>query len=263
MNIVSFSTGLSSALTVERVLRRYADIEIIFMDTKIEDADNYRFMEDCRRRWSIPITVLADGRTPYEVAKDQSIIPNQKIAPCTFRLKIEIFTAYVQEQYKSENPTIHIGYDYTELHRIPATEKNYQALGWKVDFPLLWKPYELRRYSDVVRHDWGIEPPLMYALGYTHANCGGACVKQGMGDWIRTLINFPDRYKQAEEWEQEMRKHPKRMNYAILRDQTEARVRPLTLRELRGRYEASHSAMNLFELDSKSACVVCGVGDVR
>lgn len=264
MNIVSFSTGLSSALTVDRVLKNYGreQVEVIFMDTKIEDEDNYRFMDDCMKRWgsATKITVLAEGRTPYEVSRAQHVIPNQKLAPCTFRLKIEVFTDYLKNKYKSEPLIIHIGYDYTEMHRIPATEKNYKSLGWVADFPLLWKPYELRRYSDVVRHDWGIEPPRMYLLGYTHANCGGMCVKQGQGDWIRTLINFPERYKQAEEWEQEMRDHPKRKNYAILRDQTEATVKPLTLKELRERYEASQGQMNLFELDTKSSCVVCGVG---
>ncbi len=262
-HIVSFSTGLSSALTVERVLTRYGKeaTEVIFMDTKMEDEDNYRFMEDCRRRWDVPITILREGRTPYEVSRAQHVIPNQKLAPCTFRLKIEVFVDYLKK-YSGQEITIHIGYDFTELHRIAATEKNYKAMGWSVDFPLLWKPYELRPYTQVVRQDWNIEPPRMYALGYTHANCGGKCVKQGQGDWIRTLINFPERYAEAEAWEQEMRDHPKRKNYAILRDQSGRIVTPLTLLELRERYEASAGQMDLFALDYRSACVVCGVGDM-
>lgn len=172
-HIVSFSTGLSSALTVERVLARHgkASTRIVFMDTTIEDEDNYRFMDDCKNRWGVPITVLREGRDPYQVAKDKQIIPNQKIAPCTFVLKIEMFRAYLKQ---ITGPlTIHIGYDVFEAHRCKATQENYEAEGWKVAFPLLWKPIEYRPYVRICREDWGIEPPRTYDLGFSHANCLG------------------------------------------------------------------------------------------
>lgn len=263
-HIVNFSSGLSSALAVERVLNRYGkdDVEIVFEDTKFEDDDNYRFMDECKARWGVPIVVLCDGRTPYQVAEDKQIIPNQRIAPCTFKLKIEPFMSYLLTQYKGA--TIHIGYDFSELERCEATEKAYGQAGWLVDFPLLWKPYEYRPYPRVVREDWRIEPPRMYAMGYTHANCGGRCVKQGQGDWLRTLINFPERYREAEEWEQRMRNHPKRKDYALLRDQTGGSVSPLTLRELRERYERKTIMQPmLFKLDYNSGCVHCGVGSLQ
>lgn len=261
-HVVSFSTGLSSAITAERVLQRYRpeDTSIIFMDTTIEDDDNYRFMDDCQERWPVPIIRLCDGRTPYQVAEDHHIIPNQKIAPCTRELKIDLFTNWLTEQNFSD-VTIHIGYDIEEVHRCGPTEAAYNAQGWQVDFPLLWKPYEVRKYTQVARQDWGIEPPRMYKLGYSHANCGGCCVKQGQGDWLRTLLNFPERFYQAEEWEQEMRDHPTRKNYAILRDQTGGEVKPLTLRELRLRYEADRKLQPTL-LDYNSPCVYCGVGDL-
>lgn len=263
-HIISFSTGLSSALTCERVLTRYGKeaIVVVFMDTTIEDEDNYRFMADCKAKWGIPITILCDGRTPYQVAEDEHIIPNQKIAPCTYRLKIELFSDWLQAQ-NFEQVTIHIGYDIFEAHRCEATEKNYSQYGWLVDFPLLWKPIEYRSYSQVVREDWGIEPPRMYDQGYSHANCGGCCVKQGQGDWLRTLINFPERFQAIESWEQQMRQHPKRKEYAILRNQSNGEVKPLTLRELRLKHEKSQITQPmLFNLDSQSACVYCGVGDL-
>jgi hypothetical protein len=259
-HVVSFSTGLSSALTVERVLARYdpEDIEIVFMDTRIEDDDNYRFLADMRQRWGLPVTVLAEGRTPYQVATDHNMIPNQKLAPCTFELKIEMFVKYLK--LFNEPLTIHIGYDFAESHRCAPTRDNYESQGWLVDFPLLWKPIEFRPYPQVCREDWGIEPPRMYGLGYSHANCGGICVKQGQGDWLRTLINFPERYAFAEEWERQMRDHPKRKDYAILRDQANGRVAPLTLEELRERYEAGQTEQ-LSLLDYQAPCVRCGVGD--
>lgn len=261
-HIVSFSTGLSSALTVERVLNRYGPehTEIVFMDTKIEDKDNYRFLEDCRERWGKPIQVLTEGHTPYQIAKREQIIPNQKIAPCTFRLKIEPFTSWLAER---ESITIHIGYDYTEAHRCGPTTKAYLTHGWNVDFPLLWEPLELRPYTQVVGEDWGIVSPRMYAMGYTHANCGGMCVKQGQGDWLRTLLDFPDRYNSIEIWEEKMRQHPIRQDYAILRDQSKGTVTPLTLKEFRARHELEQEIQpTLFQLDFNSGCLQCGVGDL-
>src|SRR5262249_38144071 len=37
--------------------------------------------------------------------------------------------------------------------------------------PLMWKPWELRPYQDVIREEWGIEPPRLYAMGFPHNNC--------------------------------------------------------------------------------------------
>ena len=217
-HIVSLSSGLSSAITADRVLKKYENVELVFMDTLIEDKDNYRFLDELKEMWKIPIITLIEGRTPYEVSKDAQIIPNNKIAPCTFRLKIEPFKNYLQSI--NGDITIHIGYDYSEIHRCERTEKSYNKHGWAVDFPLLWKPIEFRTYEQVSREDWGIEPPRMYKLGYSHANCGGMCVKQGWSDWERTLINFPEKYKEVSEWERGMRQHPIRKDYGLMKDQS-------------------------------------------
>jgi hypothetical protein len=255
-HIVSFSTGLSSAITSVRVLEKYPDAELVFMDTQFEDEDNYRFMDDFENKFGVKITRIIKGRNPYEIYKSENMIPNSRISSCTRKLKIEPFRKYLKAI--NGEIIIYIGYDYSEVHRCEATTKNYGELGYAVDYPLLWKPLEHRRYSDVVRSDWGIEPPRMYQLGYTHANCGGRCVKQGQGDWIRTLINFPPRFHEIEEWERDMRKNDTNKDYAILKHQTPEGTKPLTLEELRTRYEREHNDPVLFDMES--ACVVCGIG---
>lgn len=258
-HIASFSTGLSSAVMVERLLARYGKdaVTVVCMDTLIEDDDNYRFSQDCMFRWGVDFVWLREGRDPYQVGADEHVIPNQKLAPCTRRLKIEPFTDYLAGL--TGPITIHIGFDFSEAHRCAATDKNYNALGYATDYPLMWKPIEFRPYVQVAREDWGIEPPRMYGLGYTHANCGGRCVKQGKGDWLRTLAHFPERYAASEEWEREMRKNETNADYAFLRHQEAGQVRPMTLQELREQHEAG-KAPTLFDLDAASACVVCGVG---
>ena len=254
-HIVSFSTGLSSALTAVRVLEKYPEATLVFMDTNFEDEDNYRFMSDFENKFGVKITKLAEGRNPYEVSRDEHVIPSNFLAPCTFRLKIQVFKKWLLTQGES---TIYIGFDFSEIHRCNSTTKNYEREGYTVDYPLLWKPIETRRYTDVVRSDWGIEPPRMYQIGYTHANCGGRCVKQGQGDWIRTLINFPERYAEIEAWESEMRKNEINAKYALLKSQTKEGRQPLTLTELRERYEREHNDPVLFDMES--SCVVCGIG---
>lgn len=257
-HIVSFSTGLSSAITTIRVLDKHPGAKIVFMDTLFEDDDNYRFMSDFENKFGIEIIKLVEGRTPYEVFTEQHLIPNSFIAPCTHRLKVDIFRKYLLTL--EGDITIYIGYDFMELHRCESTTRNYAKLGYTVDYPLLWKPYEMRKYSDVANQDWGIKPPRMYALGYTHANCGGRCVKQGKGDWIRTLINFPERYAEIEQWENDMRQNEVNQNYAILKTQLATGSIPITLTELRGAHEKKTADPKLFDYDS--ACVVCGVGDI-
>jgi len=260
IHVVSFSTGLLSALALERVIFRYgaASTLPVFMDTLIEHPDNYRFSNQVEAHLRVPFVRLAEGRDPYEVSRAEHVIPNSRVAPCTSRLKIEPFRAFLKTL--SGPITVHIGYDFTEMHRCDATRKNYESLGYQVDFPMLWRPYEFRNHESIVREDWGIEPPIMYEQGYTHANCGGCCVKQGQGDWIRTLINNPELYAKREEWEREMRKNPVNAEYAILKDRTHGETRALTLQELRERHERKQLP-RLIELDVKSVCVVCGIGE--
>ncbi len=254
-HIVSLSSGLSSAITGVRVLERYGkdNTVFVFMDTLIEDDDNYRFMREYMTYIDMPLTTLREGRTPYEVATDVQIIPNSMIAPCTFKLKIELFKKYLSEI--EDDTTVHIGYDYSETHRCEKTTAGYAEIGVAVDYPLLWKPIEYRKYERVSIQDWGIQPPRMYAMGYSHANCGGLCVKQGLGDWRRTLINFPERYAEIEEWEQGMRTGA-RENYSILKDRTGGEAKQLTLKEFRKR--------NTTKDEGKfDACVHCGIGDIN
>jgi hypothetical protein len=83
----------------------------------------------------------------------------------------------------------------------------------------------------------GIEPPKLYAQGFAHANCGGACVRGGQGQWALLLEKNPARYR---EWEAE--EHKTRVflgkDVTILRDRRGGKVRPMTLEEFRNRIQA-------------------------
>ena len=84
----------------------------------------------------------------------------------------------------------------------------------------------------------GIEPPRLYAMGFPHNNCGGACVKAGQGHFAHLLKMLPDRYAEWEQEEQAMRDHLKRDDVAILRDRTGGKSKPLTLKVFRERVQS-------------------------
>lgn len=261
--VVSFSTGLSSALTAERVMAKYGreNTVIVFMDVLNEDDDNYRFKRELvEKRWGdIELVELCEGRNPWQVAESENMIFNQRRHPCTRVLKIEPFMEWLRGLEGS--PVIHIGIDWHESHRCAAIKKNYNQAGYDVDFPLLWKPLEVRPYTDIARHEWGIEPPRMYERGFSHANCGKrGCFAWGIGDWVRFLVYEREAFLEAEDWERRMRQKQKLKKYAICRDQSGGGLVGRTLESIRLEYESSPQ-ISLPLFDDRSGCVYCGVGD--
>jgi hypothetical protein len=248
--IVSLSGGVASAVAADRAIERYGrdNVTLWFADTNWEDEDLHRFLDDLMTRWGGELVRYCDGRTPLEVAEDHSIIPNQKIAPCSFELKVKPFRKYIEAL--SKPLTVLLGLDWSEPHRMGAPKKNYEAIeGVTVDYPLMWRPLEFRPYIEVVR-SWGVEPPRLYALGAPHNNCGLRCVKQGVKEWLRLRYAFPERFEEVKLWEQAQRaKGGARATYAIARDQAGGEVKPLTLAEIELREErpdAEESQADLF-----------------
>jgi hypothetical protein len=233
--ISSLSGGISSAVATDRAIQRYGrnKVWLWFADTTWEDDDLYRFLDDCAKRWGGKLFVSRDGRTPLQVAEDKHIVPNQKMAPCSFVLKVDRFTEWL---WRVPRPvTVLLGLDWSEIHRTHAPRQHYEQIpGVYVDFPLLWKPYCYDYFAEV--RSWGIETPRLYQMGFPHNNCGGRCVRQGIREWQRLRIHFPKRFAEVRDWEHMQRaKGGKLAEYAIARDQSNGRVRPLTLAELEQR----------------------------
>lgn len=234
-HIVSLSGGVSSAVAADRVINRYGRdaVTLWFADTGWEDEDLHRFIADCMSRWSGELVIHRDGRTPLEIAEEHNIIPNQRLAPCTFELKIEPFVEYLSGFPKPV--TVHLGLNWDEQHRMARPRASYEEIdGVAVDFPLMWEPYCWDTQAEV--RSWGIEIPRLYKMGFPHNNCGGRCVKQGVGEWNRLRVHFPERFAEVRDWELEQRaKGGARANYAICRDRSGGTVKSLTLAEIEQR----------------------------
>jgi hypothetical protein len=232
--VMSLSGGVASAVASDRAIQRYGReaVTLFFADTSAEDPDLHRFLHDLMLRWGGDLVTYKDGRTPLEVAEDRSIIPNQRIAPCTKVLKIDPFVAFITTQDKPL--TVLLGLDWREQHRMARPTATYSAMpGVSADFPLMWKPIEWRPYVEVVQ-SWGIAPPAAYAAGFGHNNClAHGCVKMGIRDWLRFRDYNPAGFAATRDWEQAQRaKGGPRADYAIVRDSRGGMVKPYPLAEL-------------------------------
>lgn len=236
-HIVSLSGGVSSAVAADRVIQKYGreNVTLWFADTNWEDEDLHRFMADCMIRWGGEMVVYKDGRTPLQVADQEKLIPNQKIAPCTRVLKIEPFVKFLETIEKPV--TVYLGLDWREQDRMAAPKKNYEVIeGVKVDYPLMWEPWIEENLFDVVERDWGIKTSRAYAESFTHDNCGGRCIKAGIKHWLLLRKRRPERFAEVRDWETSRRAiGDARKDYAILRDQSGGKVRPLPLADLEDR----------------------------
>jgi hypothetical protein len=250
--VISLSGGTASAVAAERAIARHgrSSIDLWFADTAWEDEDLYRFVADLMARWGGELIVHRDGRTPLEVAEQQQVIPNNGIAPCSYHLKIKPFRAYLATARKPL--TVCLGLDWREQHRMARPAAAYgEIAGVTVDFPLMWRPLDYRPYSEVVA-SWGIDPPRLYALGFPHNNCGGRCVRQGIGEWQRLLVTFPERNAEVRDWESIQRaKGGPRANRALLKDRSGGATRALPLAE---REQRAPGNLPLFGHDDRFAC---------
>lgn len=236
-HLVQFSTGAGSAEVLWRVVEKYGAESVVALsaDTKVEDPDNWRFGREVVDKLGCEWVILADGRTPMEVGRDERCVPNNRMAVCSKILKRQLLRRHIDEHYDAADTVIYLGYDWTEEHRVKAAWPQWAP--YTVAAPLTEPPYLMKEQVLDLFRERGIEPPKLYAQGFAHANCGGACVRGGQGQWALLLEKNPARYR---EWEAE--EHKTRVflgkDVTILRDRRGGKVRPMTLEEFRNRIQA-------------------------
>lgn len=235
--VVSFSGGASSWAAAKRLRETVPaeDMTLLFADTLIEDEDAYRFLVQAAGNVGVPLTVISDGRTPWEVFRAERYIGNSRADPCSKILKRELLDAWRTKHCDPEQTVTVMGFTVEEATRL---ERSRRAIApWPIRAPLC-EPPALDK-DDVL--DWlkteGLTVPRLYRLGFKHNNCGGFCIKAGHEQFALLLRTMPDRFRQHEEEEEATRQYLGRDDIAILRDRRGGAVKPLTLREFRRRAE--------------------------
>lgn len=236
------SGGVTSFIALVRTLAAHdpATVTALFCDTRIEDEDTYRFLDDISRQVH-PVTRISDGRDVWQLFRNERFVGNSRADICSRVLKRELADTWVNDN--APGAVIVLGLDWSEPHRVARSRARFAERGFETEFPLDAPPHLFKGEYMAQTRALGIEPPRLYALGFEHNNCGGFCVKGGQAQFSRLLAVMPERYRYHEEQEELTRRHIG-ADVAILRDRAGGETRPLTLREFRERIEAGKPPMD-------------------
>lgn len=231
-HIVLYSGGLGSYFTAKRLLEQGIskdDMILLFTDTQVEDEDLYRFIVDTQKSLDMPVVNFSDGRSIWEVFRDVNYLGNSRIDPCSRVLKREMSRKFIQ-QFTPDECIIYLGFDWTEMNRFEKAQKAW--LPYIIKSPLCDAPYLDKEDMKRILVEEGIELPRLYKMGFAHNNCGGGCIKAGIGHFAHLLDTLPDVYKTWEDNEQEMREFLGK-DVSILRRQRDGVRHNFTLKQLR------------------------------
>lgn len=250
--VVFFSGGLMSWAAAKRAVAKWGadNTTLLFTDTLIEDPDLYRFLEEAALNVGAPLVKIAEGRTPWEVFRDEKVIGNTRMDPCSKILKRQMGLRWLQEHCDPATTVLIFGIHWEEEHRLATTDRKtgeprgvgprYNALGWPhVDAPMCWAPWMSSAAIKAWARAEGLTTPRLYELGFAHNNCGGFCIKAGSGHFSRLLAVLPDVFAHHEAQEDAFNAaRPGRRRQTVLApevkqpDGKRKRV-PMSLREFR------------------------------
>lgn len=189
------------------------------------------------------LTWLVEGRDPWEVFRDVRLLGNSSMDPCSRVLKREIRDRWITEHCDPANTVITVGIGPDEAHRFNNGEgKGFQprlaAAGWTAQAPLIGTiegeigPFVYLAQAEIKR-------PRLYDYRYSHANCGGFCVKAGHAHYQNRHRVQRDRFEYDKIMEQKMREFLG-ADVSMLTDRTGGDgKKPLTLAEFEQRLLAN------------------------
>ena len=243
--VVMFSGGIGSWAAARRVADAHgtADMVLLFTDTRSEAPDLYRFLHDAAEDIGVPLTIVADGRTPWEVFRDSRFLGNSRVAPCTSKLKQAQRDKWLNANCDPTETVCYVGIDWTEEHRFigtadgsrPGLRRAMAAKGWAVEAPMCDPPAMAKWQMKEWAKSRGLVLSESYGLGLEHDNCNGECVKAGIGHWAQLWRIRPAAFLHSERQEQDLR--AMLGDVSILTETVKGVERKLTLRELRRRLE--------------------------
>lgn len=237
--VVLFSGGLASAAVALRLRERdpSGQLRLLFTDTRTEDPDLYRFLQQMADYVGGDLIIVQDGRTVWEVFDDEKMIGNTRADICSRVLKREPSRRWLKANATPDTP-IAIGYTFEESDRLVGFKRAMGRDGYtNIQAPLFERPWVTRSMAQEMVQATGIKLPRLYNLGASHNNCGGACVKGGLAHWRWVYRALPDVYA---DWEAKELAHQQKHGHTstILRDRRGGETRPLSLREHREGIEA-------------------------
>lgn len=185
--IAWWSGGVTSAVTCKICIDWYGveNVRVIFIDTKNEDSDTYRFLKECENWYGCKIETLTnpDFKTIQEVWYRNLSLNVASGAKCSQMLK-----RVVRERFEKENKYSYqaFGFDVDELKRAKGMKLNNPNS--RPIFPLLGAFLTKMDCIGIVQTANNmfltLELPRTYKMGYLNNNCWNTgCVQGGIGYW--------------------------------------------------------------------------------
>jgi hypothetical protein len=246
--IVSVSGGLTSFEAWRRALEKhgrenvigvFADVGEAFDDfgNRVcgEDLDLYRFLGETEELLGVTAVRLRSDKynNIWDAFFGERMLGSTLRDPCSRWLKRRVINDWITAHFMEFNTVRCLGFSWMEAERAKDFDKwmgYYRTWHPLMDPPLVTSE-EIAEWLE----DRGIKRPRLYLQGYAHNNCGGFCVKMGLGQardlW---LLNRPA-YLYHEKREQEFRKEINATATIFRRNEN-----PITMLELREAFEAGY-----------------------
>lgn len=249
-HIVFNSGGIGSWATGMRVAEKYGAENLIqlFTDTKKrndnhphrgEDQDLYRFLEESHSLIGGKLEWISAGKHVWQTFEDARYMRNTRKDPCSRVLKRELARKWIEDRFKPDEVILYIGIDWTEAHRAVKNAAFWQP--YRVEFPMIDEPYMDKEQMCQWVESLGVKRPHLYDLGFNHNNCGGFCVKAGLGQFYKLLKTMPERYAYHEQKQEELFAVLGK-RYPFLRQTVNGKLRYLSLKEYREQIEGMEKA---------------------
>lgn len=191
--IAWWSGGIASAITCWLCIQWFGlkNVRIVFIDTRNEDPDTYRFLRDCENWYQCKIETIYSSEflNIKEVWYKYLSLNTATGAICSTHLK-----RIVREQFQKQNRFSFqaFGFDVKEIDRAISMKMNHPDA--RPIFPLI---IEMMAKSDLYKYLptglFKIDPPRAYKLGLQNNNClRTGCVQGGIGYWQWIKKNIPE-----------------------------------------------------------------------
>lgn len=245
-HVVFIGGGISSTLFIATHLLMVDKIDKDAVDFVIaalpnEHPDVWRLITSVEKLFDITIKRIGPNKSVWELFHEQKFIGNSRFDNCSKTLKRDVCRNYMQENYPNQDVTVALGITHHEIDRELSIRRNWTKNGYKVYFPLSQYPELTGEFMrDTCMRLFGFIPEL-YTLGFSHNNCGGACVKAGKYQWKLLLEKQPDTYKEWEENENLFRENNPTLDRTVLREMKKGVYHRITLKTFRERLEAIDS----------------------
>lgn len=214
-----WSGGVASALAVYYALQIFKNVEIIFIDTKNEHPDTYRFLNDCAKLYGQDIKIISNPKynSIEEVWFMKKSLNVATGAICSTELKRNVREEY--QNLKTDYAQI-FGFDITERKRHINMRNNYPDLN--VISPLI--DYNMTKSQVIATFkDFDVDLPIPYKLGYRNNNCfQTGCVQGGIGYWQKIKREEPEKFKAMADREHALT-NLKGQPVTMLKDRTEGK----------------------------------------